>query len=114
MPFVLDASVAAGWFLPGEGSSAADAIAHRIEGEEVRVPDLFWHEVRNLLVMAARRGRLQEDLLFLALRKLDKLDLRNAGAGDASRVVQLALKHGLTAYDAAYLALAVEDGLQLA
>jgi predicted nucleic acid-binding protein len=70
--------------------------------------------MRNLLVAACRRGRIPEDLLFLQLNKLDKLPVRDCGAGDAVRIAQLALAHSLTAYDATYLALALRERLPLA
>jgi predicted nucleic acid-binding protein len=52
--------------------------------------------------------------LFLQLNKLDKLPVRDCGAGDAVRIAQLALAHCLTAYDATYLALALCESLPLA
>jgi predicted nucleic acid-binding protein len=65
MAFVIDASIAAAWFLPDEDSEAATVLARRIEKRPGAVPDLFYHEMRNLLVLAFRRGRLSEDTLFL-------------------------------------------------
>ena len=114
MSFALDASIAAGWFLPSQESAATAAIGRRLGDAPARAPDLFWHEVRNLLVIACRRGRLPEDLLLLHLSKLEKLAIRNAGPGDSIQIAQLALRHGLTAYDAAYLALAKSEHLPLA
>jgi predicted nucleic acid-binding protein len=42
------------------------------------------------------------------------MPLRDAGGGDAVQVARLALEHGLTAYDATYLALALVERLPLA
>jgi predicted nucleic acid-binding protein len=114
MAFVIDASVAAAWFLPDEDSDAATVIARRLATEQAYVPNLFHHEMRNLLVAACRRGRIPEDLFFLQLSKLDKLPVLDCGAGDAVRIAQLALAHSLTAYDATYLALALGESLPLA
>jgi predicted nucleic acid-binding protein len=114
MAFVIDASVAAAWFLPDEDSEAASVIARRLATEQAYAPNLFQHEMRNLLVAACRRGRIPEDLLFLQLSKLDQLPVRDCGAGDAVRIAQLALAHSLTAYDATYLALALRESLPLA
>jgi predicted nucleic acid-binding protein len=114
MAFVVDASFAAAWFLPDENSEAATLFARRIEEEPGAVPDLFYHEMRNLLVLAFRRGRLSEDTLFLLIGRLEKMPLRDSGGGDAVQVARLALKHNLTAYDAAYLALAITERLPLA
>ena len=114
MTIVVDASICAGWFLPDEQTEAATQIGRQVATEGARVPDLYWHEMRNLLVLAMRRGRLPEDMLLLQLAKLEKLPIRSAGAGDTVQVTQLAVKHGLTAYDAAYLALTISEHLPLA
>ena len=48
MPFVLDASFAASWFLPDEASPATNALLDRLVEAEAPVPSLFRHEMRNL------------------------------------------------------------------
>ena len=60
--FVIDASVAAKWFLPGRGESltkeAFDLLGRYAKGEiRFVVPDLFWAEFGNILWKAARHGR---------------------------------------------------------
>ncbi len=60
MSFVVDASIAASWFLPDEATPSATALARRAVHEYPTVPSLFVHEMRNLLIMAARRGRVSE------------------------------------------------------
>lgn len=57
MSFVLDASIAASWFLPDEESEAAETLIAALAVAPGLVPALFWFEVRNLFVMAERRGR---------------------------------------------------------
>lgn len=114
MSFVVDASFAAAWFLPDEDSEATTVLARRIEEKPGAVPNLFHHEMRNLLVLAFRRGRLSEDILFFQIGRLERMPLRDCGGGDAVQVARLALKHGLTAYDATYLALALVERLPLA
>jgi predicted nucleic acid-binding protein len=42
------------------------------------------------------------------------MPLRDRGGGDGVQIARLALKHGLTAYDATYLALAISERLPLA
>jgi predicted nucleic acid-binding protein len=58
MTLVTDASIAVAWFLPDEVCSAADNILRRVGNEGAYVPDLFWHEMRNVLMMCCRRQRL--------------------------------------------------------
>ena len=59
---VIDASVAAKWFLPGAAEpnrkQALDLLKHYADGD-VRfiVPDLFWAEIGNIFWKAARQGR---------------------------------------------------------
>ena len=114
MTFVVDASLAAGWFLPDEATEATTGLARRAGVEGARTPDLFWHEVRSLLVKAYRRQRLDQPDLEAHLDWLEALPLQNVGRGDPRVVARLALAHGLTAYDSAYLAAAVTSGLPLA
>ena len=110
---MVDASVAAAWLLPEEDSDAAEAIIAALSGRSP-VPSLFWHETRNILVMAARRGRIGAGEPSAAMGRLRRLPLEDAGAGSDGAVLTLAMAHRLSAYDAAYLALAQERKLPLA
>jgi predicted nucleic acid-binding protein len=114
MAFVVDASVAAGWLLPDEKTEIADALALRMQAEDGVAPDLFWHEARSLLVTAVRRKRIPEAAVYISLERLATIPLRNAGASDGVTVARLAIKHDLSAYDAAYLDLALREHLPLA
>lgn len=75
MTLVVDASVAAAWVLPDEDSTEADAILHRVAAEGAVAPGLVWHELRNILLMAARRGRLPTAEIVPALPRLRRLPL---------------------------------------
>jgi predicted nucleic acid-binding protein len=114
MSFVVDASVAGSWFLPDEATGATTGLARRMGEEGANAPDLLWHEVRNLLVNARRRGRLLQADLETHLDSLEALPLVNVGRGDVRLVARLAQQHGLTAYDSVYLAAAVTGRLPLA
>ncbi len=62
---VIDASVAAKWFLPARGEAlAAEALElldRYAKGEkQFIVPDLFWADFGNILWKATRLGRLTE------------------------------------------------------
>src|SRR6266700_2051236 len=59
---VVDASVAAKWFLPAKGETLTDEaldLLRRYVSGEIRfvVPDLFWAEVANIFWKAIRQGR---------------------------------------------------------
>jgi predicted nucleic acid-binding protein len=111
---VVDASLAASWVLPDEYNEAADTVLNQLTGAVARVPTLFWHELRNILLVAERRSRLPQGGAEAALLRLRRLPIDEAGAGSDAAVLALAAKHALTAYDAAYLALAIADRLYLA
>jgi predicted nucleic acid-binding protein len=110
---VVDASIAAAWLLPEKDSDAAEALIAGLSGRPP-IPSLFWHEARNVLIMAERRGRIVAGEAAAAMGRLRRLPLEDAGAGSDGAVVALATAHRITAYDAAYLALAQERGLPLA
>jgi predicted nucleic acid-binding protein len=114
MSFVVDASLAGAWFLPDEHNEAATALALRLTEGGVIAPNLFWHEVRNLLVSARRANRLDDEVLAGQLAALAVLPIADAGQGDGPATARLALLHRLTAYDAVYLALAEALALPLA
>jgi predicted nucleic acid-binding protein len=114
MAFVVDASVAGGWLLPDEPTEIADVLAFRMQSEDALAPDLFWHEALSLLLTAVRRGRIPEAAVYISLDRLATIPLRNAGASDAVTTARLALRHGLSAYDAAYLELALREHAPLA
>jgi predicted nucleic acid-binding protein len=114
MAFVVDASMAAAWILPDEHSPAAEALMPRSPATPARVPSLFWHEIRSVALMAERRGRIAEGQAIGALARLRRLPLEDADDGRDEAVLALAVKHALSAYDAAYLALAIAEALPLA
>lgn len=114
MPFVLDASIAASWFLPDEQSDAAEELIRVLGRSPGLVPSLFWFEVRNLLAMAERRGRVNPGAALAMTLSLRGLPLNDGGTGNDVSIVDLALKHGLSAYDASYVALAKANRMPLA
>lgn len=107
--FVVDASVVLAWIFDDEGSAAADAVLTRLGGERAAAPSHFPLEVANALRTAERRGRLDDadvrrlQALISALPvEIVPIELPTA----LYSVLDLARRHDLTAYDAAYLGLA--------
>ena len=73
-------------------------------------PSLLWYELRDILVMATRRGRLPGSEAARALGRVRRLPIETVEmtlSGDAG-IIELTERHRLTAYDATYLRLAVE------
>lgn len=112
--FVVDASIACGWVLPDETSAIGEAAYINLERYTAFAPDLLWHEARNVLMMTHRRKRIDFETVGLGMSKLRMLPIRTRTLLDDAPVLTLAERHGLTAYDAAYLALALESRLPLA
>ena len=107
MPFVLDASVTASWCFEDEEASVADAAMDRLPEDHAVVPALWWFEIRNILVVNERRGRIESADSDVFLNDLARLPIRIESDSNERLVVALARTHRLTAYDAAYLDLAV-------
>lgn len=117
MAFVLDSSVALAMLLPDESSQAADAVAGLLERTHALVPAIWPLEVRNALLMALRGRRLAPREFDERVSLLDALPIEvDAGAGREalSRAVEIARRHGLSAYDASYLELAQRHSVPLA
>lgn len=114
MPFVLDVSIAAAWaFFDEDHPNAAHALAS-LAADHALVPPLWWYEIRNVMVVNERRGRLTEAKTAFFLARLATLPIAVEPLGDSSELLRLARAHRLTAYDAAYLELAKMTGSPLA
>lgn len=111
--FVLDASMAAAWLLPEEFSDAAEEVMATINAP-CPVPSLFFFEIRNILAMSEGRGRIAAGGALVNMERVRRLPLDDAGIGADSYVLLLSANHGLSAYDAAYLVLALNRSTPLA
>ena len=85
-----------------------------VEEGGVTAPALWWFEVRNLLIVNERRGRLTKDQSDIALALLEQLNIGLDRSPDESTILGFARKYRLTVYDAAYLELAKRCALPLA
>ena len=112
--FIVDASVLCAWELPDENSAIAEAAIINLQDSNAFAPDLILHEARNVLMMARRRNRIDFNLVMEGFQKLRNLGIATYSISDETMILTLAERHNLTAYDAAYLALALETRLPLA
>ena len=115
--FVLDNSVVMAWSFEDETSPYADAVLDCLNAARAFVPALWPLEVANALLMGERRNRSTEAETLRWIGILNRLpividDETNSRAW--SDTVALARNHTLSAYDAAYLELAMRRGLPLA
>lgn len=114
---VVDASIALSWGLPDESSDYADAALAAIEQHIIRVPEIWPREVANGLAIAYLRKRITpaDEQKFLA--ELSRLNIEIEQADPLTVIREgtaAAARYGLTAYDAAYVDLALREGLPLA
>jgi predicted nucleic acid-binding protein len=116
---VLDASTALTWCFPDEKAQKAQEISERIAaGEAVTVPAFWRHEVLNALLVGERRKRITPELIQAFIEELNAMpidvDAHTTAATVFTVTHSLCRKHRLTAYDAAYLELAIREGRSLA
>ncbi len=116
--FVVDASVVLTWCFPDENAAMAQHVAGMFKQGGTAVAPSFWpHEVLNALLVGERRKRISKELVRSFLDDLAMLPiaLERFPAGVVfDRIHRLSRDHGLTAYDAAYLDLALDSSLPLA
>ena len=115
--FVLDCSVAMAWCFADEADAVADAVLDRLSEDVALAPSIWPLEVANVLLVAERRGRINS---AGAARFLDLLSALPITIDETTRerawgpIAGLGREHGLSSYDAAYLELAMREGVPLA
>ncbi len=114
MAFVIDASTATAWVIADEQNDLADKLLDRVKESRGHVPSLFWHEMRNTLLLVERRGRSAPGTAEVAIGRLRRLPIRVMENSEDHEVLVLAPRYGLTAYDASYLDVAIGLKLPLA
>jgi predicted nucleic acid-binding protein len=114
MAFILDASATAAWCFPDEDSPEAEVALERLTHEIALVPALWWAEIRNVLIVAERRARIDATVTARFLADLERLPIQTDRSPTSDLVLALARRHGLTTYDAIYLELATRLSLPLA
>ncbi|WP_101758663.1 type II toxin-antitoxin system VapC family toxin [Oceanicoccus sp. KOV_DT_Chl] len=118
--FVLDNSVAMRWHLEsGKASDQkyAEAVLLSLADADVLVPSLWHLEATNVLVGAEKRGDTTtiEVERFIAQLEGLPINVDPSTANHAfSRTLSLSRAYKLSSYDAAYLELAIREGLSLA
>ncbi|MDR0746262.1 MAG: type II toxin-antitoxin system VapC family toxin [Helicobacteraceae bacterium] len=117
---VLDNSIAMRWVLPPQVEADAKKARETLtalKDERAIVPSLFFLEAANVLTRAEKRGLITTDssLSFTELIKSLPIETDERATIDLlDLVVPIARDYALSAYDAAYLELAIHLNLPLA
>ena len=116
---VVDASVAAKWFLAGNAEDLVDeafAVLDRYDKNKVQfvVPDLFHVEIASAIWKAVRLGRIPDASGERALASLMEREFPTVPSLKLlERAFQIATTYKRTVYDCLYVALAEQSKCQL-
>ena len=111
---VVDNSVFLSWCMGDEEEPTADEAMRRVIADGGVVPRIWWYELRNALLMNERHGRISPQQVMETLSDSLALGIVIDDEHDGSLLLDLARRHVLTVYDAAYLEVAVRRSLPLA
>jgi predicted nucleic acid-binding protein len=114
---VLDSSVTLAWLYSDELTDPVRTVFERVTASRAWVPSLWRLEVASSLNVAVRHRRIDAAFRDASLADLALLNISADPDTDTfawSTTLQLADRHSLTLYDAAYLELALRLSLPLA
>lgn len=117
--FVLHASATAAWLLPDEHSDAADRVYTQLRASTVdaHAPEGWLWECGNIIANGVRHGRIDSADAMLMWSVLDavrtRVELSTLEPNQVRACLVLAIDHGLSIHDAAYLWLAKSLALPL-
>ena len=115
--FVVDCSVVMAWCFEDEADKYADSVLDLLADAEAIVPSIWSLEVANVLLVGERRKRLTEadSLRFVNLLRALPITIdQETGNRAWSETLSVGRENGLSSYDAAYLELAMREGVALA
>jgi predicted nucleic acid-binding protein len=112
--WVIDASATMPWFFPDEATPFTESLLDSLGDQNIWAPTLWVFECTNVLRSATRRQRLDPMRRVAIAAQLAELPVR-IDVEPPSFVIldRLAATHGLSAYDAVYLELALRRSLTL-
>ena len=127
MIYVFDSSFITTLIVSDEKNPLVDALYAKIEDKDERhAPQLVWYEMANIFKNLIRRKRYSNDYVLQLFPRLAAFQLiidYESGTAYSQKLLQLCFDYDLSAYDAAYLELAVrkkavlctlDDGLRAA
>ena len=112
--WVIDASVTMPWFFADEATPFTEGLLDSLGTRALWAPTLWVLECTNVLQSAQRRRRIDAHRRAQIASELSALPVRlDQEMADFVSLDRLAAAHGLSAYDAAYLELALRRSLVL-
>ncbi len=115
--FVIDASMTLSWLIDSEATPFTEGVLEMLRRKRGVTPALWAFEVSNALTLAERRWRIRREELAQILERLENLRVeieQRPLLWLCQQILPIARRYGLTAYDAAYLELAIREELPLA
>lgn len=113
--FVLDTSVAMSWLFKDEETEYGVQVLGKLgEGCTAFVPNLFFLEVANVLLIGLKRSRLNDEDIAKFLDFLKILPIKVFTQTEVEPIVILGKKHKLSSYDACYLSVALKFSIPIA
>jgi predicted nucleic acid-binding protein len=116
-PFVLAASVTLSWAFEGEATGLTRSILKSLETVQAVVPALWSFEIVSGLYAAEGRGRIDSSAQNVFLERLRVLPIaieHRPASWLGLQILPIARRFRISAHDAAYLELAIREGLPLA
>ena len=114
---VVDNSVVMSWLFEDEVSAYADDILDQLPDLNLLVPAIWSLEVSNVLLVAEKRGRLSNEDIYQFVNLLMQLPIEVVVEDyrrSMQRILSLGRSNEISAYDAAYLDLAIQNVCPLA
>lgn len=120
MSFVLDNSVAMLWLLPQSnpaGIDMAERVLDQLTLTDAVVPSLWRLEASNVIAKSLRLKKVTQAQATAFIALLDDLNIETDDQTDRRALhdtLDVAWRYGLSAYDAAYLELALRKNMAMA
>ena len=114
--FILDCSVYMSWCLNEKTVKTSSKILKSIIKNEIIVPGLWAYEVINILTISVRRNKLTVAETYSLINDIQLLPIEfdKPTTENLSNIFNIANEHNLSAYDAAYIELALRTNTQIA